>query len=76
MAVHKAGAAAEMRKAPAAVAVALVLEALESQERDIPDYIEVEAKGMTATYIRQPEFADVPYPVQMEPNLVIEFYSS
>ena len=56
--------------------MALVLEALESQERDIPDYIEVEAKGMTATYIRQPEFADVPYPVQMEPNLVIEFYSS
>jgi len=56
--------------------MALVLEALESQERDIPDYIEVDPKAMTATYARQPEFAEVPYPVQMEPNLVIEFYSS
>ena len=56
--------------------MALVLEALQSAERDIPDYIEVDPKKMTATYIRIPEFAEVPYPCTMEPNLVVEFYSS
>jgi len=56
--------------------MALVLEALQSQEREIPDYIEFEAKGMSAKYIRMPELAEVPYPVKMEPNLVVEFYSS
>ncbi len=55
--------------------MALVLEALESPERDLPDYVEVDGKSMSATYLRVPEFADVPYPVVMEPNLVIEFYS-
>jgi len=56
--------------------MALVLEALESGERDFPDYLDVDVKAMTATYTRIPEFSDVPYPVQMEPNLVVEFYSS
>ena len=56
--------------------MALVLEALESPERDIPDYIDLDPKAMKATFVRMPEFAEVPYPVQMEPNLVIEFYSS
>ena len=56
--------------------MALVLEALQLAERDIPDYIEVDPKAMTAKYIRTPELAEVPYPVKMEPNLVIEFYSS
>ena len=56
--------------------MALVLEALQSPERDIPDYIEVDPKKMTATYLRIPEFAEVPYPCTMEPNLVIEYYSS
>jgi small subunit ribosomal protein S4 len=56
--------------------MALVLEALQSGERDTPDYIEVDAKGMSAKFIRAPEFAEVPYPVKMEPNLVIEFYAS
>lgn len=56
--------------------MALVLEALESAERDLPDYIEVDVKTMSATYLRMPELADVPYAVQMEPNLVVEFYSS
>ena len=55
--------------------MALVLEALQLAERDIPDYIEVDPKAMTAKYIRAPELADVPYPVKMEPNLVVEFYS-
>jgi len=53
----------------------LVIEAQESGERDVPDYIDLDAKSLSATYVRVPAFADVPYPVQMEPNLVIEFYS-
>ncbi|MEM7171641.1 MAG: 30S ribosomal protein S4 [Pseudomonadota bacterium] len=53
----------------------LVLEGVESVERDLPDYIDVEFKDMKATFVRAPKLADVPYPVQMEPNLVIEFYS-
>ncbi|WP_417497901.1 30S ribosomal protein S4 [Maricaulis sp.] len=56
--------------------MALVLEALESAERDIPDYIDLDAKAMKVTFVRTPEFAEVPYPVQMEPSLVVEFYSS
>ncbi|MGK0266910.1 MAG: small subunit ribosomal protein S4 [Maricaulis sp.] len=56
--------------------MALVLEALESPERDIPDYIDLDAKAMKVTLVRIPEFAEVPYPVQMEPSLVVEFYSS
>ncbi len=59
-----------------AKAMALVLEALQSQERDTPDYIEVDAKSMSARYARVPALADVPYPVQMEPNLVVEYYAS
>ena len=56
--------------------IALVLEALGSPERDIPEYIEVDPKAMTATLVRVPELVDVPYPVKMEPAQVVEFYSS
>jgi small subunit ribosomal protein S4 len=56
--------------------MALVLEAIQSGERDFPDYIEVDAKGLSAKFIRVPELSEVPYPVKMEPNLVIEYYSS
>ncbi len=56
--------------------MALVLEALQLAERDIPDYIEVDPKAMTARFVRTPELAEVPYPVKMEPNLVVEFYAS
>ncbi|MBN2752581.1 MAG: 30S ribosomal protein S4 [Rhodospirillaceae bacterium] len=55
--------------------MALILEAMESGERDIPDYIDVDHKAMKGTYVRMPKLADVPYPVSMEPNLVVEFYS-
>ncbi len=55
--------------------MAMVLEASDLSERDVPDYIDVDHNKMVATYSRVPEFADVPYPVMMEPNLVIEFYS-
>jgi small subunit ribosomal protein S4 len=44
-------------------------------ERDVPDYIEVDHSKMTARVARIPTLSEVPYAVQMEPNLVIEFYS-
>jgi small subunit ribosomal protein S4 len=53
----------------------LVLEAIKSAERDLPDYIEVDHNKMTAKLSRIPALSDVPYPVTMEPNLVVEFYS-
>ena len=56
--------------------MALVLEALASGERDTPEYITVDLRGMAATYVRAPDLAEVPYPVKMEPNLVVEFYAS
>lgn len=56
--------------------MALVLEALQSPERDIPEYVDVDPKKMTASLVRIPEFSEVPYACTMEPNLVVEFYSS
>jgi len=53
----------------------MVLEALKSAERDVPDYIEADHAKMTAKMNRIPALSDVPYPVTMEPNLVVEFYS-
>ncbi len=53
----------------------IVLRGIESTERDIPDYIECDQKKLTAKITRIPKLAEVPYPVQMEPNLVVEFYS-
>jgi small subunit ribosomal protein S4 len=55
--------------------IPMVLEAIQSPERDTPEYISVDYKKMQATYVRAPKFADVPYPVVMQPNLVVEFYS-
>lgn len=52
-----------------------VLAAVELAERDIPDYMDVDQKSLKGKFIRGPKLADVPYPVQMEPHLVIEFYS-
>ncbi|TDR93121.1 30S ribosomal protein S4 [Enterovirga rhinocerotis] len=53
----------------------LVVVAAQLPERDVPDYIEVDHSKMTARVTRVPSLGEVPYPVQMEPNLVIEFYS-
>ena len=53
----------------------LVVVAQQLAERDVPDYIVVDPSKATATYNRVPTLGEVPYPVQMEPNLVIEFYS-
>ncbi|MEM9205534.1 MAG: 30S ribosomal protein S4 [Pseudomonadota bacterium] len=55
--------------------LAIVLEASQLPERDVPDYIEVDHNKMMAQFVRAPVLADVPYPVMMEPNLVVEFYS-
>ncbi len=55
--------------------IPMVMEALASNEREVPDYLQVEDKGNKGTFVRGPQLQDVPYPVQMEPNLVIEFYS-
>jgi small subunit ribosomal protein S4 len=56
--------------------MALVLEAIQSSERDWPDYMEIDTKGLSVKFIRAPDLAEVPYPVKMEPNLVVEFYAS
>jgi small subunit ribosomal protein S4 len=55
--------------------LAFLLEATQLAERDVPEYIEADHKKMTARMTRVPGLSDVPYPVQMEPNLVVEFYS-
>jgi small subunit ribosomal protein S4 len=55
--------------------LASVLEAISLTERDVPDYLEVDHHKMTATFVRQPGLADVPYPVIMEPNLIVEYYA-
>ena len=52
-----------------------VLEAVQLAERDVPDYIDADHSKMVATFVRVPSLSDVPYPVIMEPNLVVEFYS-
>ena len=48
---------------------------LNSKERDVPEYIQSDSKNKTAKLVRVPKFADIPYPAQMEPKLVIEYYS-
>ncbi|MEM6932959.1 MAG: 30S ribosomal protein S4 [Pseudomonadota bacterium] len=55
--------------------MALVLEAVQSPERDVPEYLEVDHSKFTATYLRVPTLGDVPYAVMMEPNLVVEYYA-
>ena len=55
--------------------MALVLEAIDLPERDVPEYIAADHGKLTATFVRVPAASDVPYPVVMEPNLVVEFYS-
>ena len=56
--------------------MALVLEAQQSSERDVPDYLELSDRSFAVRYVRVPELSDVPYPVKMEPNLVVEYYAS
>jgi small subunit ribosomal protein S4 len=53
----------------------VVLEASQLGERDVPDFLEVDHSKMTAKYARIPHLSDVPFAVQMEPHLIVEFYS-
>ncbi len=55
--------------------MALVLESVKNPERDVPDYVEADHGKMTAKFLRTPKLSDVPYAVQMQPSLVVEFYS-
>ena len=48
---------------------------LQSKERDVPEYIQLDDKNKSVKLVRKPKFSEVPYPVVMEPNLVIEYYS-
>ncbi len=52
-----------------------MLESVQHPERDVPEYLTFDNKGLKAQFVRTPKLQDVPYPVQMEPNLVIEYYS-
>ena len=56
--------------------IAVVLDAAQSPERDVPEYLEVDHRAMKGKFLRAPKLSDVPYPVTMEPNLVVEFYAS
>ena len=55
--------------------IAVVIEATQLAERDVPDYIDADHSKMIATFVRTPGLGDVPFAVQMEPNLVIEYYA-
>ena len=55
--------------------LAIVIEAMASAERDVPDYLEVDAGKKIVKFVRTPGLGDVPYPVKMEPNLVVEYYA-
>ncbi len=55
--------------------LALVLEATQLPERDVPDYVEADHNKMAATFVRRPTLAEIPYAVHMDPHLVVEFYS-
>jgi small subunit ribosomal protein S4 len=55
--------------------LALVLESIGSPERDVPEYLAVDHSKLTAEFVRAPALRDVPYPVMMEPNLIVEYYA-
>lgn len=55
--------------------MAFVIEAAAATNREVPEYMEADAKELKGKFIRIPQLADVPYATQMEPNLVVEFYS-
>jgi small subunit ribosomal protein S4 len=53
----------------------LIIGATQSPERDVPEYLDANHTDFKVTYLRMPKLEDVPYPTQMEPHLVVEFYS-
>jgi small subunit ribosomal protein S4 len=69
----KPGDAIEIKESSKQLTV--VLEAAQLAERDVPDYVEADHGKMTAKFVRIPHLSDVPFAVQMEPHLIVEFYS-
>ena len=69
----KAGDTLQLREK--AKQIPAILEGIASVERDVPEYLEADHDKMSATLVRAPSLDEVPYPVQMEPNLVVEYYS-
>jgi small subunit ribosomal protein S4 len=65
----------QLELTPKAKELAVVLEATQLAERDVPDYVQVSHTAMTMKLVRVPALTDVPYPVQMEPHFVVEYYS-
>ena len=55
--------------------IPMIIQTLSSNEREVPEYLQLEISKCLGKFIRGPQLTDVPYPVQMEPNLVVEFYS-
>lgn len=53
----------------------MVIQAVQSSEREVPEYIDADYKAMKATFLKTPSLEDVPYAVRMDPHLVVEFYS-
>lgn len=49
--------------------------AVSKMDRAVPDYINFEAGSKKGSFLRIPTFAEVPYPCQIDPQLVVEFYS-
>lgn len=69
----KAGDVVEIREK--SQQIPMVIQGMASNERDIPEYLALENNGTKVTYLRIPLLDEIPYPVQMEPNLIVEFYS-
>lgn len=69
----KAGDVVEIREKSRQIP--MVIQGIASNEREIPDYLAIENDGTKVTYLRVPALDEIPYPVQMEPNLIVEFYS-
>ena len=55
--------------------LAFVMAAMQSPERNVPEYLQMDDGKMEAKFVRMPKLAEIPYAAVMEPNLVIEFYS-
>ncbi len=55
--------------------LAIIDIALANKERETPEYIQMDEKNKKLKFVRVPKFEEVPYPIVMEPNLVIEYYS-
>ena len=69
----KAGDVVEIREKSRQIP--MVIQGIDSKERDIPEYLALENNGTKVTFLRAPVLDEIPYPVVMEPNLIVEFYS-